>query len=282
MSPPRTDHPVAPRASDVPPSAGPDGPEVPPRAPREPVLGVSGAQVAGGVLASVSAAVVTSFFGVAGTVVGAGVVSIMITVGSAVYGYGIRRTQAKLRATHLTRPTTGRSAVRPSRPAGALGSRPADRPPGVERSSPSPGPAALTWRTWLARRKWRLAGAAALVFVLSLTTISVVEVVGGRPIAGPTEGGHRTTIGALLSGSTGDPAPAPTPTTTPGDPSTTEPVDGDDVPAEDAPGEETPADDEADTESETGDTRTTTTVPPTTVPAEPAPGTAEQTEPGAR
>ena len=56
-------------------------------------LGVTGSQVAGSVLASVSAAVVASYFGVTGTIVGAARVSIVATVGSAAYGLGLRRTR---------------------------------------------------------------------------------------------------------------------------------------------------------------------------------------------
>jgi hypothetical protein len=79
----------------------PDRPDAPsegdaPRRDGHGRIGVSGSQVAASVLASTSAAVVASVFGVAGTVIGAAVVSVVATVGTAAYGLGIRRTRARL------------------------------------------------------------------------------------------------------------------------------------------------------------------------------------------
>jgi hypothetical protein len=75
-------------------------PADPPHVPGSPAtparLGVSGTQVVAGVLASVSATVVTSFFGVGGTVAGAAVVGLVVTVGNAAYSLGIRRTTARV------------------------------------------------------------------------------------------------------------------------------------------------------------------------------------------
>lgn len=59
-------------------------------------LGVSGTQVASSVLASVSAAVVTSLFGLAGTIVGAAVVGLVVSLGNAAYNVCIRRTTARM------------------------------------------------------------------------------------------------------------------------------------------------------------------------------------------
>lgn len=59
-------------------------------------LGVSGTQVAASVLASVSAAVVTSLCGLAGTIVGAAVVGLVVSLGNAAYSVGIRRTTARM------------------------------------------------------------------------------------------------------------------------------------------------------------------------------------------
>ena len=52
---------------------------------------LSALQVAAGALAAVSAAVIASFFGVAGTVIGAAVASVVSTVGAAVYTETMRR-----------------------------------------------------------------------------------------------------------------------------------------------------------------------------------------------
>lgn len=54
-------------------------------------------QVAASGLAAVSATVAASYFGVAGTVIGAGLVSVIAVVASAVYSYSIRRTRSRVR-----------------------------------------------------------------------------------------------------------------------------------------------------------------------------------------
>jgi hypothetical protein len=61
---------------------------------------ISIGQVAASSLAAVSAAVVCSFFGVAGTVIGTAIASFVATVGGALYSYSLRRTRARLRQLH--------------------------------------------------------------------------------------------------------------------------------------------------------------------------------------
>jgi hypothetical protein len=61
---------------------------------------ISVAQVAASSAAAVTAAVVCSFFGVAGTMIGTAVASIMATVGSAIYVHSLRRTRSRLRRLH--------------------------------------------------------------------------------------------------------------------------------------------------------------------------------------
>src|SRR5580698_618959 len=62
---------------------------------------LSAAQVAASSLAAMSAAVVCSYFGVAGTVIGTAVTSVIATTGSALYSYSLRRTKARWRRLHL-------------------------------------------------------------------------------------------------------------------------------------------------------------------------------------
>jgi hypothetical protein len=54
-------------------------------------------QLVAAALAAITSAVVASFFGVAGTVIGAGIGSLVGTLGTAVYSHSLRRTQARLR-----------------------------------------------------------------------------------------------------------------------------------------------------------------------------------------
>jgi hypothetical protein len=124
-----------------------------------PRLEVSGTQVAAGALASVSAAVVASHFGTAGTVAGTGVASVVTTVGAAVYSAGLRRTSARLRQTGSLLPIP---PIRPALPRTRL-----DR-----------------WRAWLRQRRWGVAAGVGLVFVLALALVTLVELVGQRPMSG--------------------------------------------------------------------------------------------------
>jgi hypothetical protein len=63
-------------------------------------LELSAAQVAASSLAAVSAAVLCSYFGVAGTVIGTAVASVVATIGSSLYSYSLRRTRNRLQRLH--------------------------------------------------------------------------------------------------------------------------------------------------------------------------------------
>ena len=134
-------------------------------------------QIIAGALASVSAAVVASTFGLKGTLLGAAVTSIVASVGSALYTHSLRRARARIQTRF--NPHTGtieRVVIHPQR---------ARRP--------------IRWG--------RVAGATALVFVLAMGTITVIEVVARRPVTAlvestsPQQGG--TTVGTLLRNAPG-------------------------------------------------------------------------------
>jgi hypothetical protein len=60
-------------------------------------LGLSGSQVAARALAAVSSAVAASYLGVGGTVIGAGVGSVIATVSTALYQHSLTRTNERIR-----------------------------------------------------------------------------------------------------------------------------------------------------------------------------------------
>jgi hypothetical protein len=133
---------------------------------------LSMAQVAASCLAAISAAVLCSFFGVAGTVIGTAATSIVATVGSAIYGYSLRRTKNRLRRLHE---------------AGA--------------ASPPVGEVMKTARENL-RQTWSMLPARALaigavsVFVISIAVITFIELGLGKSLAsafGVSHGGRRET-----------------------------------------------------------------------------------------
>jgi hypothetical protein len=179
-----------------------DEPDEPDDSPPRPRLEVSGTQVAAGALASVSAAVVASLFGAAGTLIGAAVASVVTTVGSAVYGLWIHHTGDKLRQAQGVLP------FRPTRP-----SIPRGR---IERG----------W-TWLRERRSGVLAGVGLVFVATMAVVTLVEVVGQRPLSGVADRDSSgvTSIGAVVRGDSDrgdsddsdDRSPDGTSTTTPGD-----------------------------------------------------------------
>lgn len=207
------------------------------RAPRDDGrrLEVNGVQVCASALAAVTAAVIGSFFGVTGTIAGAGLASVFATIGSAVYSHFLRRGGARLqhvevpvlantlgRVTSVTTTTT--LASRATRDRGGT-----DRKDGGDDSrEPS------TWRRRLAGRRGVVA-AIALVFVLAMVAITGIELVTQRPLSGVAgrDSSGLTSIGEVLPGSPDDGGPRPSTTTTTGEGSdaTTTTTTGDTEPA---------------------------------------------------
>jgi hypothetical protein len=186
---------------------------------------------------SVLAAVVLSKFGVAGTLTGAVLGSVVSTIGSQVNEHYIDRSSDRLRR----------------RIAGQGGTREiADAEPATPAGSAPEGqlPAWLGWTRWLSWKRVALLGAGG--FLAAMLVITGLELAAGRPLADLVGGGHSgrsTTLGQVAGGRT---TKATTPSTTVATQTTT-----------------------AGESSTTGSPTTTTTVPATTV--APAPGPATQT-----
>ena len=127
-------------------------------------------QVVAGALAAVSAAIIASAFGLAGTLLGAAVTSVVATVAGALYTRSLERARARIRIRR--NPRTG----------------------AVEREvvAPPAAPRPVRWGL--------VAGAAALVFALALGGITALELLARRPVASlrgqPAPAG--TTLGAVV------------------------------------------------------------------------------------
>ena len=163
-------------------------------------------QIMAAALASVSAAVIGSTFGLTGTLIGAAVTSVVSTVGGALYTHSLE--QARTRVRRRRNPSTGMTGrdvlPAPSAPA---------------------APRTLSWGLVM--------GAAVLVFALALGLITTVEVAAHQPMArlvgsaAPGELGQaETTVGTVLQEvaevaevaepmSSPDSPAQPTPSTTP-------------------------------------------------------------------
>jgi hypothetical protein len=208
MTSPRTDHNAGPPASSArgTDSTGNDDSRLSP------------VQVMASALAAVSAAVIASLFGVAGTVIGAAVVSVASTVGAAVYTESMRRTHAGLRR-------AGRRLVQSPQ-------SPADRSAG----DGPPLPAHLDPRRSRPRRRWArwamVAATGVAVFGLAMAVVTTVELIGQKPVSALVGGSDQsggTTLGSLIDATGGDSRQQQAP----GSPSTT--PTGGNAPASDSP-----------------------------------------------
>ncbi|WP_369195393.1 hypothetical protein [Streptomyces djakartensis] len=135
-------------------------------------------QVAGGAVAAVLAAKLASYFGVYGTILGAGVVSVVATCGGSLFQHFFTRTGEQIRGAPATAP---RVAARP----------------GVQ-TPPHPGEftEATVYRARV--RGWkRPVLAAAVVFGVTMAGITSYELLSGHNLSG----GRSTTVGDALTGS---------------------------------------------------------------------------------
>lgn len=180
---------------------------------REKKTQVSPAQVGGAALASVTAAFLGSRLGVAGTVVGAGLTSVIITIGGALYQRSIEKTREKAVV------AAARASVlrqRRSQSGQVAGTEEATRKiqvtglqwpggeaveePAAERSSTrtvlSPPVSRRRWG------RWTLVGATCVaVFAVSMLLVTGLEGITGRPLSG----GDGTTLGRVLQPAPRDP-----------------------------------------------------------------------------
>jgi hypothetical protein len=189
---------------------------------------------------SVLAAVVLSKFGVAGTLTGAILGSVVSTIGAQVNEHYIDRSSDRLRRRIAGQPGQGGTReiadAEPAAPAA-----PAEPAPGRQL------PAWLGWTRWLSWKRVALLGAGG--FLAAMLVITGLELAAGRPLADLVGGGHSgrsTTIGQVTGGGTR----ATTPSSTIGTATTT-----------------------GDSETSTTGAESTTTVPVTTVPPAQGPGT---------
>jgi hypothetical protein len=200
-----------------------------------------------GALAAVCAAVVGSYLGVAGTLIGAAVASIIGTVGTEVYERSITRGGKKLQT--LAAPVFIKAPA-------AVGTPPVAA--ATEEDSPShtvPPKQQINWR--------RVSLVAAAAFLLAMGSLTVVELFTHKSVASmvgnDTKAG--STVGGLFHPGTVSNTPAPTPSTSPSSASPTENTAPAIAPTTTEPASPEPA---ATTAPTTEPTTEPTTVAPTT------------------
>jgi hypothetical protein len=161
-------------------------------------------QVVAGALAAVTAALLGSTMGVAGTVVGAGLASVVSTVGGALYLRSLERTGESMRTVRNRVVAIAGSTVitvREERPDGEPASA-ADEPerPGADPASeqqPEQQPESRRRGRWPA-----LVAGGVLAFLVGMALVTGLEWVRGEPLSG----GQGTTLGEIVRS---DQAPAP-------------------------------------------------------------------------
>jgi hypothetical protein len=195
-------------------------------------LDLSPVQVIASALATVAGALLASLLGVYGTIVGAAVVSGSATTGAAVFQHLFHRTGDGLRGSRPARamrtaasastsasPSTSAASTpsAPSAPAPSAPSAPPSTPAEARAAQRADARAAFTPAPVPARRPrgWRTyALTTGLVFLLAMGTLTVVELIAGKPVAAVVrnEPGRGTSIGG---GSAGNSTPAPGDSRTP-------------------------------------------------------------------
>ncbi|MCQ8193670.1 hypothetical protein [Streptomyces rugosispiralis] len=159
-------------------------------------MDLSVAHVAASALAAVAAAVLASKLGVYGTILGAGVVSVVATAGGTVIQHLFRRTGEQIKEVRVqTRPTGRRRYGAPGAPA-----EPVAPPP-----APAPGEyGEPTTHGARPRVRRRHAVGAAAVFIAAMTVITGIEMFSGGPVSNVWgENRTGTTVSDSVSGSSG-------------------------------------------------------------------------------
>ena len=169
---------------------------------------LSGTQLIATALAAVTATVAASYLGLAGTVIGAAVASVVSAIGTAVYSHSLRRTHARVREVV---PAARRRPGPLPRSTGLHPSASLTRPDS-DRDECKPGMSPRRQGRWHGVAIGSLA-----VFVAVLAVVTGTELVTGRPLSDLLRGTPAS--GTTFFGSTKDaaaqaPAPAPTVTRT--------------------------------------------------------------------
>lgn len=189
-----------------------------------------------GALAAVSSAVILSSLGAAGTLIGAAVGSVVVSLTSSLYSTGLRRSRERvalaqssaLRKVGVAQAEVRRAARRRASETAVEGhlehaeSQLVEAQVQLDEITAQAQPAG-GWRERLAGLPWKRIALVALgFFVVAVVAITVFELIAGRPLSSITGGSHDRsgTTFTDLGGSGGHhPAPTPTPQQPAGTPS---------------------------------------------------------------
>ncbi|WP_327234094.1 hypothetical protein OG349_08855 [Streptomyces sp. NBC_01317] len=171
-------------------------------------LDLSVPQVAGSAVAAITAAVLASQLGVYGTIIGAGVVSVVATCGASVFQHVFRRTGEQIRVVTVQAKPKGRQV--PAEPPSLRKAQP-DRTPDGEFGRATGEFGEATVHGTRVRGWKRPVRAAVVVFLVAMIGITGFELISGHDLSG----GKGTTVGTAVSGGHHRSAPSRTPGGTP-------------------------------------------------------------------
>ena len=217
--------------------------------------GIKIPKILAGALAAVSVAVLGSFLGVAGTLVGAALASVVGSVGTEIYERSLRRGAAKLQQTLAPTFIKAPAAVgTPEVAAATEDDSPSHTVPEEERSESATAQSATAQSASKKKLRWgRVAVLAGAIFALALGGIWVAEQALGEPLTNAVTGTEGSGTSLNPGGSTTTPAPSSSPSATPSASESASPAAG-----------ETPS---------VAPTTTPSTVVPSTTPTDVAPTT---------
>ena len=196
-------------------------------------LDMSGTQLVGGALAAMTAAVIGAQLGVAGTVLGAAIGSVVAGTAGSLYTASLKHTQNKIASAFVGRVgTTPSDHIRLQRQRGrrlagghhaeAAVAPPSSNPVATSAEIDQAGRPAPRW-------PWKpILISTAAVFLLAIAGITVFELITGQSLSGG-QGTTITQVGEDRTGGTDTPSPSPStetstePTTEPSDQPSTEP-----------------------------------------------------------
>lgn len=188
-------------------------------------------QVIASALAAVSAAVISSTFGVAGTLIGAGIASVVASVGSTLYLASMRHTNERLRQLAVAARRADWSVTPSSRYRSSSASTtrqgtdllPAPEPADAQDDQKPSFWSRLRWSELsrglpTLRTRWRLVTALTVtVFAITIATITAIEAGTNQPVSALVGGGSGsgTSLGHVLGHTSAHSTPAPKPTPAP-------------------------------------------------------------------
>ena len=196
-------------------------------------VNINWVQTLAGALTAVSSAVLLSTVGVAGTLIGAAVGSVVVTLGNAVYEYTLQTSKKRVAVAsatakdHAARARARKKGASASSTSGVsqteqmdLADQDLDKAEEDLEKVETEGPQRASWKEIARGLNWKRIGLVALgIFAIAMAAIFTFELITGRSVSTYTGGsddkGTRSSLNFGNNGSNDEPAPTPSPGETP-------------------------------------------------------------------